>query len=133
MVSKTHYQLLINEGKAYYNLSAYMGCTLPSRSSDRIFVDMRCFNEYFEGKVCATLSMGNVLVVRSFDFRGAFLGMSKNVTGFQYVSTTGLVPKGNAHFRVWLETNISTPTTATDPITQACFIDNIALYIFKKD
>jgi hypothetical protein len=136
LLSRSNYSLLINAGLAYYNLSAYMGCTLPNRSSDSVFVDMRCWNEYFDGAVCARLSRGDT-TGRFFSFLFSTFyfvaGMNKNVSGFQYQSVVGPVPKGNAHFRVWIETEIRAPTQPTDPIAQICFIDDVKLFIFKKE
>ncbi|CAF1517902.1 unnamed protein product [Adineta ricciae] len=55
--SKTHYSLLINNEHAYFNLSAYMGCTIPNRGNDRALIDVRCFDQFYNGPVCAHVSI----------------------------------------------------------------------------
>jgi hypothetical protein len=59
--------------------------------------------------------------------------MNNTEPGFHYQSTTGLIEKGTVHLRVWLEISIANSSTSNDNVVQACFIDEVKLFIFKKE
>jgi hypothetical protein len=67
-ISKTHYSLLINEGIAYVNISAFMGCAIPNRKGDKVLVDVRCFNYHHEGPFCGRLGIRYTTFFYSFLF-----------------------------------------------------------------
>ncbi|CAF3981015.1 unnamed protein product [Adineta steineri] len=111
----TRYSLLINNEIAYFNISAFMGCVIPNRSNNRALIDVRCFDEYYDGPVCGGIVTNNTM------------------SGFYYQTKTVFIPKGTVHLRVWIEVNIGSPSKPTDSIQQACIIDDIKLVIFKKE